>query len=304
MKIIRSGLIALWMAFAAVSFCVSGEKLGHCQDQTSAYTRIIKNLESVPFDVPIIVETHDDNSHASCNVYGIMYHDIESLRPVLRSAENWCDILLLHPNIKACTAAHTNKKEILTIYSGRKYYHPPEAALELELDFNIATDTATDQKIQLSGEKGPFHTKNYEILIHAVPDGQGRTFLHLRYTYDYGIAFSMALKTYLGTIGRRKIGFTIAGRDKKGNPTYVKGAQGVIERNAVRYYFSIQAFLETLEFPQKDRYKQRFSRYYDLTDQYPAQLYELDKDDYIGGKIKEHKNQINLQEHIETQNNP
>ena len=39
------------------------------------------------------------------------------------------------------------------------------------------------------------------------------------------------------------VGFTVIGTDRKGNPVYIGGPRGSIERNAVRYYFAIRSVL-------------------------------------------------------------
>ena len=73
------------------------------------------------------------------------------------------------------------------------------------------------------------------------------------------------------------------------------GVRGSLERNAVRYYLAIQAYMDTINIPPDQRFEKRNSRWYDLTARFPRQLYELDKGEYIANKRREHGNQRMLQ---------
>jgi hypothetical protein len=108
------------------------------------------------------------------------------------------------------------------------------------------------------------------------------------------------MKTYLATFGAKKIGFSIKERDKNNNPVYVGGVQGVIERNAMRYYFAIQSYLNTQKIKEATRFESRISKWFDLTEQYHKQLYELDKSDYLKYKKMERKDQLRLQKAIKS----
>jgi RNase P subunit RPR2 len=80
----------------------------------------------------------------------------------------------------------------------------------------------------------------------------------------------------------------------------VRGLQGVIERNAMRYYFAIQSYLNTQEVEKSKRFESRISSWFDLTEKYHKQLYELDKPDYLKYKKMERKDQIRLQKAIKS----
>ena len=73
-----------------------------------------------------------------------------------------------------------------------------------------------------------------------------------------------------------------------------------MERNAVRFYFAIQSFINTLRYPEKSRFSMRTIKWYDLTSRYRKQLFDLDKKDYLTFKKKEHMNQVTLQRSIGT----
>jgi hypothetical protein len=84
----------------------------------------------------------------------------------------------------------------------------------------------------------------------------------------------------------------VTGTDKNGKPVYIGGPRGAIERNAVRYYFAIQSFMNSLHYPEKSRLSMSISEWYDLTTRYRKQLFDLDKKEYLRFKTKEHMNQV------------
>jgi hypothetical protein len=133
----------------------------------------------------------------------------------------------------------------------------------------------------------------------AVPLDGGRTFVHVSYAYSDSAALRLAGKVYFETLGWGKVGFTMTGTDSSGNPVYVGGPRGAIERNAVRYYLAIQSYMDTLRYPEKARFSMRISEWYDLTARYRKQLFDLDKKDYVTFKTKEHINQVILQRQTE-----
>jgi hypothetical protein len=129
----------------------------------------------------------------------------------------------------------------------------------------------------------------------AIPLDGGKTFVHVGYAYSDSPALRLAAKVYFATIGGGKVGFTVTGTDSSGKPVYIGGPRGAIERNAVRYYFAIQAYMNTLRHAEKDRFSMRISEWYDLANRYREQLFELEKSDYLEFKTKERMQQVILQ---------
>ena len=100
----------------------------------------------------------------------------------------------------------------------------------------------------------------------------------------------IAMKTYLATVGSAKVGFS---KDTDGS--YVGGVRGLVERNTMRYYLAIDAFLGSLNTPAAKRVDQRFATWFDATEQYPRQLHELERQDYLQMKKNEYQRQQTAQ---------
>ena len=152
--------------------------------------------------------------------------------------------------------------------------------------------------VTLTADSGPLGTTDYRIMLEAVPLGSG-AFMHFRYAYRPSLVSSVATASYLATFGSGKVGFSVVDGKRDGKPVLVSGVRGIVERNAMRYYLAIQAFLESLDAPETQRAEQRFQRWFDLTERYPAQLHELERADYLQYKRQELAQQLERQQTLD-----
>ena len=266
---------------------------------SARYQALRPQLENNAFGVPIAVESAEEDGLKRGEVHGVLAHPFAALAPALRVPREWCQIALLHLNIKTCTHERRDGQDWLTLYSGRKFYEPPEKAYALRYRFQVAAAGADYLAVTLTAASGPFGTRDYRLVFEAIPLGQ-QTFVYFRYAYRPSLTSSLATSGYLATLGSGKLGFTVTGRDGAGKPVYVSGVRGIVERNAMRYYLAIQAFLESLNAPETQRAEQRFQRWFDLTERYPAQLHELERADYLQYKRQELRQQLEHQQRLDT----
>ncbi|MGC2062102.1 MAG: hypothetical protein WA610_03930 [Thermodesulfovibrionales bacterium] len=264
------------------------------------YHRNMTRLEKNSFGLPLFLESFELDDKVHVDVFGIFDHPFSSVVNVLKVPANWCDIVSLNPNVKACTYGALPGAGLLTFYIGRKVYQPPEDTRQVMYQYRIVDQQPGYLDIILSADAGPFGTKNHRMRFEALPLEGGRTFVHVSYAYSDSAALRFAEKVYFATLGWGKLGFTVTGTDRHGMPVYIGGPRGALERNAVRYYFAIQSFMHTLSYPEQYRFSMRISEWYDLTTPYKKQLFDLDKKDYVKFKIEEHKNQLLLQRSIGT----
>lgn len=251
-------------------------------------------LENNAFGVPLAVESAAEDGLQRGEAYGVLAQPFAALAQALTDPRAWCEIALLHLNIKTCI--HERRAgDWLTLYSGRKFYEPPEKAYALRYAFRVEAARADYLAVALAADSGPLGTRDYRIRVEAIPLGT-QAFVHFRYAYRPSLVSSVATSGYLATLGSGKIGFTVTGRDGAGRPEYVGGVRGIVERNAVRYYLAIQAYLETAGAPAA----QRFERWFDLTGRYPAQLHELEKPEYLQYKRQELRQQLEHQQRLDT----
>lgn len=217
---------------------------------------------------------------------------LDTIATTLSTLSNWCSILLLHLNTKACTHIEDEDEQTLTIYMGRKFYQEPDDAFVMNYRFNIER-TQDYFSALITAKDGPLGTSDYRIHLEVTPIN-GKTFGRIQVSQKHSWISSKAAKLYVATKGRNKKGITIVDHDGQGNPIYSSGEQAIAERNLLRYYFAFKAFFHSQTFPTNSQFKESLNYWFDQTEQY-KQLYEVDRPQYIDDKNKEYKNQVSLQ---------
>jgi hypothetical protein len=74
-------------------------------------------------------------------------------------------------------------------------------------------------------------------------------------------------------------------------PQYIGGVRGMVERNTMRYYLAIEAYLGALAAPPAAQLERRLQAWFDATEKYPRQLRELDRAAYLEMKQREYRRQ-------------
>ena len=96
---------------------------------------------------------------------------------------------------------------------------------------------------------------------------------------------------YLATVARDKIGFTVTGQTAAGGARYIQGLRGVMERNTMRYYLAVDAYLASLGVAAPEQFESRLRHWFDSSEQYAAQLHEMDRAQYLELKHREMQRQ-------------
>jgi len=239
------------------------------------------------FGRPLVLESTQTAGNLKGDVYTVVEYPFAMVKQALQTNEHWCDILILHLNVKRCKAGGNS----ITLNVGRKFDQALEDAYELVFDWHLAAATADYFSVQLNADEGPLSTKNYRIQVESIPLDAKRSLIHMSYAYAYGFAARMAMQTYLGTIGRNKVGFSITGRNHDGKPTYIGGVLGLLERNTMRYYLAIDAYLIAYSLPPNEQFERRIQEWYAATQRYATQLHEMEQNDYLEMKRKEMRRQ-------------
>lgn len=260
------------------------------------YERLLPKLERNIYRRPLYLESKEMPNQLQGDIYALVAQPFSLVNGALNNPggkpSNWCDVLMLHLNIKYCRAGQDAKGSTLLLNIGRKMEQPLEDTHPVEFRYRVLASEKDYFAISLSTPDGPFDTRDYRILLEAIPaDGQ-RTFIHLTYTYGFGMAAKLAMKGYLSTAGRNKIGFTQTGTSSDGKPEYIKGVRGVVERNAMRYYVAIDSFLNAVPLPREQQFEKRLGDCIDILEQYALQLHEVDRDVYLEMKRNERQRQL------------
>jgi hypothetical protein len=115
----------------------------------------------------------------------------------------------------------------------------------------------------------------------------GKTFIHMSYSYAINMLGHLALQTYLETAGKERVGFTLMPAQADQVPDYIRGVRGVVERNTMRYYLAINAYLEGSQLAPAEQVEHRLQSWFTATEQYPTQLHEMDRATFLEMKRAE-----------------
>jgi hypothetical protein len=255
------------------------------------YTELNEQLVNNQFKRELDLISSESSTNLKGEIYAVVDYPFTTVSTSLNSPEHWCDALILHINIKYCRATGNESNAVLQVNLGTKEEQPLVQTYGVEFNYREMMSTSDYFAVELKAENGPLSTDNYYILIEATPLKNGRTFLHFTYAYAFGFAGRIAMQAYLATGGRNKVGFTQNGKLANGQQAYIKGVRGVVERNTMRYYLAIDAYLSALKAAPQNQFEKRLLQWFNSTEQYAVQLHEVELADYLRMKHSEYLRQ-------------
>jgi hypothetical protein len=231
------------------------------------------------FQRPLILVSSAPKGRLQGDAYARIDRPFAMVRDALGSVGHWCDILILHLNVKGCRASAPQSADMLSLYIGRKTEQALADAHRFDFGFTRRGSDPEYLHLTLVAASGPVGTSDYRIVLEAVALDADRSFIHMSYSYAYGFAAKLAMGGYLATSGRGKVGFSAVGL--KG------GMRGVVERNTMRYYLAIEAYLGALASPPAARAERRIDEWFTSIERYPLQLHEVEREAYLDMKRRE-----------------
>jgi hypothetical protein len=284
-----------WFARGAAAAVLGLAALGAHADAgalRAKFTQLREPLRNNAYHRPIVIESEEAGDTLKGDIYAVLNHPYETLSKSLQEPADWCAILILPFNTKYCRPARNGAATTLAMRIGRKADQPVEEAYRIDFVMRPVAATPDYFESRLTAAQGPVGTRDYRINLEAVPlEGGKRTFMHLSYSYAYGGMGRFAMQAYLSTAGANKVGFSVEGRDGNGQPTYIGGVRGALERNVMRYYLAVDAHLASLTEPPERQLDKRLQTWFDATETYARQLHEMDKPQYMALKKGEYERQ-------------
>ncbi|MES2362605.1 MAG: hypothetical protein V4646_12475 [Pseudomonadota bacterium] len=251
------------------------------------HAALAAQLAGSPFGRPLFLDSSETADRVNGNAYAVLDSPFSIFSATFKSPKHWCDVMMLHLNTKYCRETADASPSLLNVNIGKKTAQSLADSYALEFAFRLASASPNYLALQLRADKGPLGTSDYRIELKAVPLADGKTFMHLRYSYGYGLPGRLAMQGYLATLGSGKVGFTQTGQEKK--PGHIGGVRGIVERNTMRYYLAIEAYMASLGSPPAEQLNARLAHWFDATEQYPLQLHEMDKASYLAMKKSEYQ---------------
>jgi hypothetical protein len=217
-------------------------------------------------------------------VFALVQYSFGQIRTGLNTPAEWCEVLILHLNVKTCAAGPESTGSSLQLSLGTKRAGRNDGGHHMDFRLSVPVSSAERFEVAMQAEEGPLGTRDYHLSLEATPVAPGQSFLHFRYSYIDSNAARLAMSTYLHTAGRDKVGFTVTGDAADGAPVYVGGARGAVERNAMRYFLAIETLLASSSKSPASRREWQLMAWFDATEKYRRQLHEVTRAEYLSGK--------------------
>ena len=272
----------LVLPVTAIAFAVHAVPLqsldGSAGALRSAWRQLADARQETAFKEPLRVASAESRGALRGSLYAVVDRPSREVQAALAGPAGWCAVLILDPNVHGC---RSQAERIEVVFGEAK----------TPVVFSFQPDAVADDyvRVRLAADEGPMGTSDYAIALEASPLDAERTIVHLTFAQRLSWTSRMAMAAYFNTVGRGKVGFTVIDRDADGHPVYVGDLRGGVERNLLRQYFAILAYLDSLSEPREQQADRRVRTWLAHTERYPLQLHE--EADYFARKAPEVRRQ-------------
>ena len=284
---LRPFTVAAVLLLALTAAVAQGLRPSTASELRSRHAALLPQLEKNALRGPL----HIESSEGQGEVYAVLDVPFATVSAALANPAHWCDVMMLHLNTKSCRSHGAGAAVQLELRIGRTYAQPLADAQRVLFDWRATVAPGDSLQVRLDAPDGPFDTRDYRILLEAVPLEGERTFLHMGSSFQSGTASRLALQLYLATLGRSKVGFSTLAARPGAQPEFVGGVRGLMERNTMRYFLAIEAYLGARSMPPASQPEARLQAWFDATEKYPRQLREIDRATYLEMKRAELRRQ-------------
>lgn len=282
----------LLLACAFGAPLVAHGQAGAVEQLRAAHLSLQVQLSNNQFNRPVALVSNETKDTLKGDIYAVISYRLEAVTAGLNNPARWCDVLLLHINTKSCRAQAGPGSTILRVHLGGKKPEALNDATRVNFDYRALASTPDYLAIGLDAKDGPMGTSNFRIRFEALALPDGNSFIHLGYSYQMNFAARLAMSGYLSTVGRGKSGFTVLGQQADGQSQYIGGLRGLVERNTMRYFLAINAYLESATAAPGTQLERRLQNWFAAVEKYPRQLHEMDRQEYLSMKRAEHQRQL------------
>jgi hypothetical protein len=284
---------------AASTLCVVTALAGESKPAQASPADLLRQRQAVlreqlarsPLQPGLYLESVERSNALQGDAYALVEHSFATVRNAFQNPDSLCEALLLHLNIKYCRAGSKDGRPVVSVAVGKKTEQPLSDTYRVDFDHSVTTLDADYMRVNLHAKEGPVGTKDYRIALEMVALDVEHSFVHIQFAYTTGMAARLATNFYLVSGGRDKVGFTRTADTDDSRPQFVGGLRGIAERNTMRYFLAIDAYLSALSIPRQQRFAASTERWFAATERYPLQLHEIDRDAYLAMKRAEYRRQ-------------
>ena len=278
-----------WLAAAAWSLALtvpaqalSAEAAG----LRAKHEALRQSLADSPFRRPLLLQADANADDLKGEVFAVIDQPFNLTGPALQDRARWCDVLILHLNVKQCRVQGGSGSETMALVVGRKFEQPLGAGRPVDFAFRVLSAEPDYVRVQMAAVAASADAQD-RVMLEAAPLDDKRSFVRVSYAYTFSTMERLGMQAYLSTLGRNKVGFTTTGKGPDGSPVYVGGVRGMVERNVMRYYLAVVAYVDSVAVPTAERQEKRLRDWFAATERHALQLHEMERDEYLTMKRRE-----------------
>jgi hypothetical protein len=276
--------VAAWLAIASAGAAQAGS--ADAAALRAKHDALRASLTSSPFKQPLLLQAVPGEDGLKGEVYAVVEQPFSITGPALQDRARWCDVLILHLNVKQCRVRGGSGSETVSLMVGRKFEQPAGTGRAVDFAFRVLNAGPDYVRVQMAAETAASDARD-QVVLEAAPLDDQRSFLRVSYAYVFTTMERLAMQAYLSTLARHKVGFTTTGTGADGKPAYVRGVLGMVERNVMRYYLAVVSYVESLSVPAAERQEKRLQDWFAATERHALQLNEMGRDEYLTMKRHE-----------------
>ena len=129
------------------------------------YHQLKPELADSIFGKPILLKSATGENIVRGEAYAVLNAPIAALDEMLSKTVSWCELGILHINVKACVY----DEDQVQFYVGRKYYQEPSEAHAVLYRLKQLAEAGQHLNVKLSAIEGPLGTYDYQMKLKAVP---------------------------------------------------------------------------------------------------------------------------------------
>ena len=250
------------------------------------YLSMVSALQNSPLKRAVMLESVDHEGQLGANLSGVLEKSLADVASVAKSPQHWCEIILLLSNTKACKVVGTQSVPTLQVTAGTGKSADTTGANTSAFKFAIIEQGQDYLDIALVAPQGPMGLSDIQLAFQAVSLGDQKSYLRMRYSYHANWFGRMTMQVYLQTLGRGKVGFSKA-PSSQSSTNWIEGPRSVIERNTMRYFLGLECALQDGAPEMVGRFYRLAECWYSAVEQYPIQLHEMTRSEYLQMKASE-----------------
>ena len=177
------------------------------------------------------------------DAYAVVAQPYSAVAQVLQGTGRLCDILILHVDIKNCRARRVGSENTLSVVIGSQVEQSPEGRPPTRFHHRVLSAIRIISQWCSMRRRGRWARRITASCSKPSRATRRAAFLHLSYSYAQRRGGADRDTGIPRHAGRDKVGFSIVGRKPDGAPVYIGNERGMIERNTMRYYLAIEAYL-------------------------------------------------------------